>query len=184
MEQLTKALMSLYNLYDANRDSSTVYGNEAEFRSLYVLLHLDSMTQPMVDLYFIDVVKNFCTFLKAASAGYFRMGNYKRFFSTISAEASYLQYCILEPYINEVRALSLSCINNAGYKLHPYPLLHLSKLLKMKESDLEVLCNACGLETFSDEMGNKLLPTKQKTFCYPKEGCKSYNFVGLEQFER
>jgi hypothetical protein len=59
MEQLTKALTSLYNLYDANRDSGTVYGNEAEFHSLYVLLHLDSNTQPMVDLYFISVVNFF-----------------------------------------------------------------------------------------------------------------------------
>lgn len=59
MEQLTKALTSLYNLYDANRDSSTVYRNEAEFRSLYVLLHLDSNSQPMVDLYFISVVNFF-----------------------------------------------------------------------------------------------------------------------------
>lgn len=32
----------------------------------------------------------------------------------------------------KVRALSLSCINNVGYKLHPYPLVHLSKLLMMK----------------------------------------------------
>lgn len=114
---------------------------------------------------------------------FYQMGNYMRFFSTISAEASYLQYCILERYINKVRALSLSYINNAGYKLHPYPLVHLSKLLKMKESDLEVLCNACGLETCADDMGNKLLPTKQTTFCCPKEGFQSYNFTGLEKFE-
>lgn len=33
---------------------------------------------------------------------YFRLGNYKRFICTIEAEASYLQYCIIEPYISEV----------------------------------------------------------------------------------
>ncbi|KAG6787802.1 hypothetical protein POTOM_003847 [Populus tomentosa] len=198
MEQLTKALTSLYNLYDANRDSGTVYRNEAEFRSLYVLLHLDSNTQPMVDLYFISVGESLSLWFRfvlhpiiqskemcfaRSVLRFYQMGNYMRFFSTISAEASYLQYCILEPYINKVRALSLSYINNAGYKLHPYPLVHLSKLLKMKESDLEVLCNACGLETCADDMGNKLLPTKQTTFCCPKEGFQSYNFTGLEQFE-
>lgn len=190
MEQLTKALTSLYNLYDANRDSGTVYGNEAEFHSLYVLLHLDSNTQPMgesLSLWFRFVLhpiirsKEMC--FARSVLRFYQMGNYMRFFSTISAEASYLQYCILEPYINKVRALSLSYINNAGYKLHPYPLVHLSKLLKMKESDLEVLCNACGLETCADDMGNKLLPTKQTTFCCPKEGFQSYNFTGLEKFE-
>ncbi|KAG6791177.1 hypothetical protein POTOM_000289 [Populus tomentosa] len=198
MEQLTKALTSLYNLYDTNRDSGTVYRNEAEFRSLYVLLHLDSNTRPMVDLYFITVGESLSLWFRfvlhpiirskemcfaRSVLRFYQMGNYMRFFSTISAEASYLQYCILEPYINKVRALSLSYINNAGYKLHPYPLVHLSKLLKMKEPDLEVLCNACGLETCADDMGNKLLPTKQTTFCCPKEGFQSYNFTGLEQFE-
>lgn len=33
---------------------------------------------------------------------YFRMCNYKGFLCTIGAEASNLQYCILEPYVNEV----------------------------------------------------------------------------------
>lgn len=44
MEQLTKCLASLYNLYEVNRNSDSIYDNEAEFRSLYVLLHLDSHT--------------------------------------------------------------------------------------------------------------------------------------------
>lgn len=30
------------------------------------------------------------------------MGNYRRFLFTAAAEASYLQYCIIEPYIDEV----------------------------------------------------------------------------------
>ncbi|CBI39356.3 hypothetical protein VitviT2T_028853 [Vitis vinifera] len=67
----------------------------------------------------------------------FWMGNYKRFLCTTATEASYLQYYIIEPYINEVRALALSCVNYCGYKLHPYPIAHLSKLLMMKELDVE-----------------------------------------------
>ncbi|RXI05125.1 hypothetical protein DVH24_006382 [Malus domestica] len=115
---------------------------------------------------------------------FFRMGNYKRFLSTIAAEASYLQYCILEPYINQVRALAVLCINNGGYRLHPYPLAHLSKLLMMTESDLESLCRACGLDICTDEDGCNLLPTKQTTFCHPKDGFQSYRVLGLEEFER
>ncbi|KAM7476842.1 hypothetical protein LguiB_024085 [Lonicera macranthoides] len=120
MEQLTKALSSLYNLYDANQNSHSISENEAEFRSFYVLLHLGSENQPMVYL--------------LHSLLYFRLGNYKRFMSTIEAEASYLQYCIIEPYIIEVRTLALCCVNYGGYKLHPYPLADLSKLLLMKSS--------------------------------------------------
>ncbi|XP_021639406.2 SAC3 family protein C isoform X2 [Hevea brasiliensis] len=191
MEQLIKALTSLFELYDANRNANSIYENEAEFCSLYVLLHLDSRSQSTgesLSLWFRHVPRPIIKSEKMCFARSilrsFRMGNYKLFFCTIAAKASYLQYCIIESYINEVRALSLSCINNVGYKLHPYPLVHLSKLLMMKESDLEQFCNACGLETSTDEMGNKSLPTKQTTFCVPKGGFQSSNFPGLEQFER
>ncbi|KAG4957606.1 hypothetical protein JHK85_043986 [Glycine max] len=47
MEQLTKTLASLFNLYEANRNSIHVHENAAEFHSLYVLLHLGSYSQPM-----------------------------------------------------------------------------------------------------------------------------------------
>lgn len=40
LEQLTKSLMTLFNLYEENRTSESIYENEAEFRSLYVLLHI------------------------------------------------------------------------------------------------------------------------------------------------
>ncbi|XP_044462574.1 SAC3 family protein C-like [Mangifera indica] len=111
------------------------------------------------------------------------MGNYKRFLCA-AAEASYLQYCIIEPYIDQVRALALCCINKCGYKLHPYPLMHLSELLMMEESDVDLFCNACGLETRTDEVGNRLLPTKQTTFNCPPEGFQRYSFLGLQQLER
>lgn len=66
MEQLTKALASLFNLYDANRNYDSTYEHEAEFRSFYVLLHLGPNSQPMVDLYFIGVVNPFFAFSIAA----------------------------------------------------------------------------------------------------------------------
>lgn len=66
MEQLTKALASLLDLYDANRDSDSMYENEAEFRSFYVLLHLGSHSQPTVDLYFIVVVNSFFSILNCS----------------------------------------------------------------------------------------------------------------------
>lgn len=66
MEQLTKALASLFNLYDANRNYDSIYENEAEFRSFYVLLHLGPNSQPMVDLYFIGVVNPFFCFLNCS----------------------------------------------------------------------------------------------------------------------
>ncbi|KAH1217397.1 SAC3 family protein C [Glycine max] len=191
MEQLTKTLASLFNLYKANQNSNHVHENEAEFHSLYVLLHLGSYSQPMgepLSLWFRRVStpvlksKEMCFARRILRS--FRFGNYKDFFCTAAAQASYLQFCIMMPYINEVRVLALSCINFGGYKLHPYPLLDLSKLLFIKESDLESFCNHCGLETGTDESGNKLLPTKQTTFGHPKGGFQRYSFLGLQEYER
>ncbi|KAK7343017.1 hypothetical protein VNO80_25978 [Phaseolus coccineus] len=190
LEQLTKTLTSLFNLYEANRNSNHVHENEAEYHSLYVLLHLGSYSQPMgepLSLWFRRVStpvlksKEMCFARRILRSS--QLGNYKDFFCTAAAQASYLQFCIMMPYINEVRVLALSCINFGGYKLHPYPLLDLSKHLMIKESDLESFCLSCGLEICTDESGNKLLPTKQTTFSHPKGGFQSYSFLGLQEYE-
>ncbi|XP_059649339.1 SAC3 family protein C [Cornus florida] len=191
MEQLTKALTSLYDLYEANWSSHSIYKNEAEFRSLYVLLHLGSDSQPMgesLSLWFRRVPSRIIKSKEMSFARrllrYFRLGNYKRFICTTVAEASCLQYCIIEHYINEVRGFAVSFVNHGGYKLHPYPLSDLSKLLMIKESDVESFCNDCGLEISTDELGNKFLPAKQTTFCRPKGGFQNYCLLSSEQFER
>ncbi|KAL6327205.1 hypothetical protein AAG906_015244 [Vitis piasezkii] len=187
MEQLKKCLISLYALYKENRNSNSIYKNEPEFYSFHVLLHLGSNNQPLSLSLWLGRVPSLI--LKSKEMCFarrllrlFRMGNYKRFLCTTESEASYLQYYIIEPYINEVRALALSCVNYCGYKLHPYPIAHLSKLLMMKELDVESFCNACGLETSTDERGNKFLSTKQTNFHYPKEVFPSYCLLGLEHF--
>ncbi|KAJ9685228.1 hypothetical protein PVL29_017307 [Vitis rotundifolia] len=189
MEQLKKCLISLYALYKENRNSNSIYKNEPEFRSFHVLLHLGSNSQPLGESLSLWLGCVPSLILKSKEMCFarrllrlFRMGNYKRFLCTTATEASYLQYYIIEPYINEVRALTLSCVNYCGYKLHPYPIAHLSKLLMMKELDVESFCNACGLETSTDERGNKFLSTKQTNFHYPKEVFPSYCLLGLEHF--
>lgn len=60
-EQLMKTLISLFNLYEANRNSNLTYKNEAEFHSFYVLLHLGSNNQLLVDLCFIAGLLCFST---------------------------------------------------------------------------------------------------------------------------
>jgi hypothetical protein len=62
----------------------------------------------------------------------YRMGNYKNFLSRTASEATYLQYCISEHHIREMRLVAVQYINNVCYKLQPYPLLRLSQNLKMK----------------------------------------------------
>ncbi|KAL4016122.1 hypothetical protein IC575_023739 [Cucumis melo] len=183
MQQLSKTLITLLNLYEVNRSNGAIFENEAEFHSFYVLLHLGSNSQTTgesLTLWFrtlrSPVIKSKEMCFARRILRYFRMCNYKGFLCTIGAEASSLQYCILEPYVNEVRALALSFINNGGYKLNPYPLMDLSMLLMMEESEVESFCQACGLATCGDELGNRSLPTKQTTFSSPK-GFQRYNFL-------
>ncbi|KAL2942953.1 SAC3 family protein C [Bienertia sinuspersici] len=191
MEQLTKCLGSLYNLYDMNRNFESIFDNEAEFRSLYVLLHLDSQSNSAgesLSLWFsrlssfIISSKEMCfarTVLRS-----FRMGNFWRFFHTIASESTYMQFCIIEPFILEVRAHALACINSSGYKLHPYPLRTLSNILMIGELDLESFCNASGLQTSHDDVGNKVLPTKQTGFSHPKGGFQCNVFSWLELLKK
>ncbi|KAG8363745.1 hypothetical protein BUALT_Bualt19G0054200 [Buddleja alternifolia] len=189
LEQLIKALTTLFNLYEVNRASNSVCHNEAEFCSFYLLLHLGSDKQgESLLLWFrripslIMKSKEMCFARRILR--YHRLGYYKNFIYTTEEEASYLQYCILEPYINEVRILALSCVSYGGYKLQPYPLAHLSKLLMMKESDVESLCVDCAFETSIDGTGKGLLSTKQSVISKPTRAAQKYYQVDSERIER
>ncbi|KAI3448751.1 hypothetical protein Pfo_005416 [Paulownia fortunei] len=178
VEQLMKALTTLFNLYEAYRASNSMCQNEAEICSFYLLLHLgsDNQGEPL-SLWFRrippPIMKSTEMCFARELLRYYRLGNYKRFIYTTEQEASFLQYCIIEPYINEVRMWALSCVSYGGYKLQPYPLVHLSKLLMMKESDVESLCIDCAFEISSDGTGKGLISTKQSVISKPQEGPRS-----------
>ncbi|CAN7051930.1 unnamed protein product, partial [Brassica rapa subsp. trilocularis] len=146
MEQLAKTLTTLYNIYDANRKPDYIYENEAEFRSLYVLLHLNTSSGVMgepLSLWFRKLTSNLIKskemcFVRKLLRSY-RNGNYRSFLRTTASEATYLQYCISEPHIREMRSFAVECINNVCYKLQPYPLLRLSQNLLMKLSFFKII---------------------------------------------
>ncbi|EPS68192.1 hypothetical protein M569_06578, partial [Genlisea aurea] len=160
-EQLFKSLLTLLNLYDAASRAS----NEFEFYSYHLLLHLGSNHQEPLSLWFRRVPTRILKSREMCFARrllrYYRLGNYRGFVQTVEEEASFLQYCIIEPYINEMRKLALSCICYGGYKLQPYPLLQLSKLLMMQEDDVECLCIDRGFDLSLDG-SEKGLPSKSK----------------------
>lgn len=189
LEQLTKSLMTLFNLYEENRTSESIYENEAEFRSLYVLLHICPNNQATsLSLWFrlfpsaIMKSKEMCFARRILR--YFRSGNYYRLLHITKSEASYLQYCIIEPCINEVRVFAICCLNHGGYKLQPYPLADLSKLLVLEDSDVESFCNDCGLETSADEVGTRYLPTGQTSFSNLKKRFQKYYPFDSERLQR
>ncbi|CAI9267260.1 unnamed protein product [Lactuca saligna] len=158
MEQLTKTLASLYHIYDTNHKSGESLS--LWFRSLpYSIMKSKEM------MFSRRVLR------------YFRFGNYKCFLHALETEASCLQYYVIEPYISEIRALGLACLNHGGYKLNPYPLVDICKILLLEEFDVESFCKDCGLDTFSSDEGIKFMPTKQTSFCYPKGSQRYYQLV-------
>ncbi|VFQ97254.1 unnamed protein product [Cuscuta campestris] len=189
MDQLKKALTTLFDLYEANRISQCINTNEAEFHACYVLLHLSSEIQgDSLCLWFRQVPPEILKSKEMCFARrilrYYRFGNYKRFIHTTQSEASYLQYCILEPYITEVRELAVSSMNHGGYKLQPIPLADLSKLLMMTEWDMESFCRDCELEIFTDEEGKKCLSCKQSSLVAPKSTLPKCYPLDSQRFER
>ncbi|KAK8942723.1 hypothetical protein KSP39_PZI008777 [Platanthera zijinensis] len=191
MEQLTKCLLSLYEIYDLNRSPEFIIKKENEFHSFYVLLHLgrkNSIMKESLSLWFRHLSSQILLSREMRFArtllSYFRMGNYKRFFAILAMEASQLQLRLIEPFLNEVRVQALSCINHSGYKLQPYPLELLAELLMIKEHELESLCCECGLQIITDELGCKLLPAKQSNFHHPKSDLESYSLTTPVKFHR
>lgn len=99
----------------------------------------------------------------------YRNDNYSGFF-TLAKEATYLQGCLMELYFGKVRRLALQALNHGGYKLHPYPMGDIAKLLLMKESDAEELCVTHGLKTGFDKSTNVLsLQAKQAPFTHSEK---------------
>ncbi|MCO5557919.1 hypothetical protein L7F22_011492 [Adiantum nelumboides] len=173
LQQLSKSLLSLFDLYSLNRHEKLA--NEAEFRAYYVLLNLGSNKNYQANslsVWFrhcpVLLLKSWeLKFARAVLRSY-HVGNYKAFFQ-LAQEATFLQSCLLELHFNEVRLQSLSAMNQGGYKLHPIPLADIAKHLLIKEGDLEELCNLCGLSAGMDSSRIRCLFVKQSQFAAPKE---------------
>ncbi|KAL6536905.1 hypothetical protein OROHE_012489 [Orobanche hederae] len=131
LEQLMKTLTTLFSLYEVNRASHSMSQNEAEFFSLYLLLHLgpDNQVEPL-SLWFgripSPVMESRAMCFARRILRYHRLGNYKRFMCTTEEEASYLQYCIIEPYISEAMCRAAGSVTIATCKYICLP--HLDSL--------------------------------------------------------
>uniref|UniRef100_A0A7I4BKP9 PCI domain-containing protein n=1 Tax=Physcomitrium patens TaxID=3218 RepID=A0A7I4BKP9_PHYPA len=170
LQQLSKSLLTLLNLYSAvEAEASSGWAHEAEFHGYYVLLNLGdrghSKAEPLA-LWFRRVRS---LVLQAPAFMYcrrvlrcYRSGNYKGFFD-LAQKASYLQGCLMELYFGEIRTLALRAINCGGYKTHPFLLGDIAELLLMKEDDTEEFCKTHGLITCLDK-GQLYLTAKQTTF--------------------
>ncbi|KAG8063355.1 hypothetical protein GUJ93_ZPchr0003g16482 [Zizania palustris] len=173
MEQLMKCLLSLFDMYNMIHKNNSHSNKETEYYSFYVLLHLGFKIPKMVDslsLWYSNlsapIIQSKEMVFARTILRCYHLGNFKRFFCTIAAEATDLQLCLLEPFLNEARVRALMYFNHSGYKLQLHPLRHLSEILMVEELELETLCKLCGLEISKNE-DIKAFSPKQASFCLP-----------------
>ncbi|WVZ56946.1 hypothetical protein U9M48_007406 [Paspalum notatum var. saurae] len=108
MEQLTKCLLSLYDMYHVLHKCGSHSKNEAEYYSFYVLLHLGCKIPKMIDSVSfwygqlaIPVRRSKEMVFARTLLRCYRLGNFKLFFRMVAAEATDLQLRLVEPFLNE-----------------------------------------------------------------------------------
>ncbi|CAK9277923.1 unnamed protein product [Sphagnum jensenii] len=177
LQQLSKALLTLLTMY------STEYSingrrcpTEAEFHCYYVLLNLgdhDHFKAEPLSLWFRgvhqSVLKSSVMHFARTVLRCYRNENYRGFFESVR-KATYLQACLMELFFSQMRGIALKLLNQGGYKLHPYPMADIAKMLLMKETDADELCKSYGLETGIDKSTKALsLLAKQAQFTPPEK---------------
>ncbi|KAJ1297124.1 hypothetical protein BS78_01G354000 [Paspalum vaginatum] len=190
IEQLTKCLLSLYDMYHVLHKCGSHSKNEAEYYSFYVLLHLGCKIPKMIDSVSfwygqldIPVRRSKEMVFARTLLRCYHLGNFKRFFCMVAAEATDLQLRLVEPFLNEVRARALMYFNHSGYKLQHHPLGHLSGILMIEESELETLCGICGL-AISKSGDIKGFVPKQTSFSLPTSMPLSNGIYNSREVER
>ncbi|CAM0873199.1 unnamed protein product [Alopecurus aequalis] len=189
-EQLMKCLLSLFDMYHIVHKNNSHSNREAEYYSFFVLLHLGCKIPKMADSLSLwysqlpaSVVRSKEMIFARTVLRCYHLGNFKRFFCMIAAEASDLQLCLVEPFLNEVRARALMYFNHSGYKLQHHPLTHLSEILMIEELELENLCSICGLE-ISESGDTKAFAPKQTRFSLPTSISPSSGIFVSREIER
>ncbi|XP_037470631.1 SAC3 family protein C-like isoform X2 [Triticum dicoccoides] len=189
-EQMMKCLLSLFDMYHTIHKINSQSNKEAEYYSFFVLLHLGCKIPKMANsLSFwysqlpASIVRSKEMIFARTILRCYHLGNFKRFFCMIADEATELQLCLVEPFLNEVRARALMYLNHSGYKLQHHPLTHLSDILMIEELELEDLCRICGLE-ISRSGDTKAFAPKQTTFSLPTPSSKSSGIYISREIKR
>ncbi|OEL33197.1 hypothetical protein BAE44_0005784, partial [Dichanthelium oligosanthes] len=111
-----------------------------------------------------DICEKFIKIILYIFCRCYHLGNFKRFFCVIATEATDLQLCLVEPFLNEVSPDEMAS-------------------LAFSESELETLCRICGVEIGTNE-GMKAFVPKQTSFYLPTFMPQSYGIYISREAER
>ncbi|MCO5568649.1 hypothetical protein L7F22_022348 [Adiantum nelumboides] len=152
IEQMNKASVDLFHMYDDLRKSGHLCASEPEFRGYYALLKLDKhpgyvvepaelsldlakMTPEMrnsLEVQFARKVARAC-----------RSGNYLAFFR-LARDATYLQACLMHAHFSKLRSQAMASLYSGLQRNQGVPIVQVEDWLGMEGEDIEALLDYHG----------------------------------------
>ncbi|KAH9311915.1 hypothetical protein KI387_026950, partial [Taxus chinensis] len=196
IEQMNKASVDLFQMYDDHRKCGVPVPTEQEFRGYYTLLKLDKHPGYKVEPaeLSLDLAKMTCEMRNTKEvlfardvARASRSGNYIAFFR-LAKRATYLQACLMHAHFAKLRTQALASLHSALQKNQGIPAAQIVKWLAMEGEDIEGLLEYHGfsLKQFEDLYmvkegpffnGNIDFPTKRSQLVHQKRSAKVVNDV-------
>ncbi|KAJ3683864.1 hypothetical protein LUZ60_014091 [Juncus effusus] len=145
IEQMNKASVDLFQMYDDHRRKGIVIPSEKEFRGYYALLKLDKHPGYKVESceLSLDLAKMSLEVRRSPEISFARnvsracrMGNYMSFFR-LAKKASYLQGCLMHAHFFKLRTQALASLHNCFQSNQGMPISELEGWLAMNGEDIE-----------------------------------------------
>ncbi|KAH7431739.1 hypothetical protein KP509_08G063500 [Ceratopteris richardii] len=160
IEQMNKASVDLFHMYDDLRKSGMQCSCEPEFRGYYALLKLDKHPGYVVEPAELSLdlakmtpemrnTKEVQFARKVARAC--RFGNYLTFFR-LARDATYLQACLMHAHFSKLRSQAMASLYSGLQRNQGIPVVQVEDWLGMEGEDIEALIEYHGfaIKTFEE----------------------------------
>lgn len=166
IEQMNKACVDLFEMYNDHRSRGEPVASEAEFRGYYALLKIDQ--HPGFNVQPGELAKDLSHMppeLRRSPEVLFarevaratRTGNFVAFFR-LARKATYLQACLMHAHFSKVRAEALAALNTGLGPKQVMSLDDISTMLGMEGENIEEFISQQGLMVnFSSENGSHIV---------------------------
>ncbi|KAF3325789.1 Germinal-center associated nuclear protein [Carex littledalei] len=153
IEQMNKALVELFQMYEDHRRKGISVPTEREFRGYYALLKLDKHPGYKVEPaeLSLDLAKMSPEVRRSPEVAFARdvakasrAGNYISFFR-LAKKATYLQACLMHAHFLKLRTEALASLHSSFPSNQGMPLARLVDMLAMEGEDVESFVENYGL---------------------------------------
>lgn len=147
IEQMNKASVDLFHMYDDLRKSGITCVSEAEFRGYYALLKLDKHPGYVVEPaeLSLDLAKMTPEMRSTPEVQFARKvarscrsGNYLAFFR-LARDATYLQACLMHAHFSKLRSQAMASLHSGLQRNQGIPIVQVEDWLGMEGEDIEAL---------------------------------------------